>query len=292
MNAWVTKTDEGGAPRLGLTAAGLWWRDTSGRWAATWDQVLGVMLLPQDHPERAFVLVPRRPPEPPWFEVRTEHLPMELRSGGLVALAREIDGRLTQRGYRDMGFRRSRLDPDTLLRLVLERAEVPGALEVPVGAGPGGWWRRGAEFVGGGFAGGLMGLYAGTLAGSGLVAGVGAAFGALSGAATPVLLGPNWRSVRERRRRPRVLVLAPDGCVVGLPTGPEVFDWPSLRGFGAGEEVSLRDPEEAGRPCLEVTRADGGVAARIDAAWFTQPLPLIVGVAEAYRRRCMRDLGS
>lgn len=287
MDAWVARSDEGGPPRLALSPEGLSWRDPSGRWAATWDQVLGVTLLPADEPSRAFVLVPRRPPEPPWFEVRPEHLPAELRGGGLAALARRIDERLRQRSYRDAGPRRLRLDPETLLRLVLAREEVPGALEVPVGAGPGGWWRRALELAGGGSAGGLAGLYAGTLAGSGLIAGVGAVLGAVTGAAAPVLVGPNWRSVRDRRKRPRVLVLAPDGCVVGLPTGPAVFDWRSLRGFGAGEEMSLRDPEAAGRPCLEIVRADGSVAARIDAAWFTQPLPLIVGVAEAYRRRCV-----
>ncbi len=287
MDGWVRRTGPGGLPQIHLSAEGLSWRDGHGSWAARWDQVFGVVEV---EATRALVLVPRRPPEPPWIEVRSEALPPELQRSGLHGLLREIDERALRSGYRDAGPRRPRLDPESLMRRVLAREEIPGALEVPVGVGPGGWWRRGLELVGGGSAGGLAGLYAGTLAGSGLLAAVGAGLGALAGAATPVLLGPNWRSLRARRRPPRVLVLAPDGCVVGLPSGPEAFAWSALGGFRAGQEESLRE-ERTSRPCLEVARADGSVAARIDAAWFTEPLSIVVGVAEAYRRRCLRALG-
>ena len=285
MDSWVATTEERGPAQLTLSPAGIRWRDPEGTCLADWDQVFGVVSTP----ERLYVLVPRRPPRPPWFEVHAEHLSGAQRVGGLDELARQIEARSSHWGYRDRP-RTPRHAPDALLQLVLAREEVPGALEVPVGAGPGGWWRRGLELLGGGSAGGIAGLYAGALSGSVGLSVAGASVGALTGAAAPVLLGPNWRSVRARRRRPRVLVLAPDGCVVGLPSGPAAFDWPSLRGFSASEEESLREPERP-RPCLEITGADGRVVGRIDAAWFTRPLPLIVGVAEAYRRRCLRALG-
>ncbi|MEM9074336.1 MAG: hypothetical protein AAGE52_37930 [Myxococcota bacterium] len=290
VDDWVDEEEALSNPPLasGLTLSpegASWSARPSHRAFATWDQVFGVALVPEDSPTRAFILVPRRPPKPPWFEIRTKDLPENLRDAGLKGLATQVTSRMQHRGYRDAGPKRPLLDAETLMQRVLARTEVPGALEVPVAAGPGGWWRRSLDLFAAGSAGGLAGLYAGAFSGSGLIAIGVAAAGVAVGASVPVFVASNWRSVRARTRKPRVLVLAPDGCVVGLPTGPEAFDWPSIRHFRAGEQVAAG----RARPCLEVVRSDGRVAGRIDAAWFAQPLPLIVAVAEAYRARCMAN---
>ena len=269
---------------LALDAEGVRWGEPGREARARWSQVFGVVLHPPEAPKRAFVLVPRRPPAPPWFAVREADLPAGW-EGGLEALAGRVRERLGQRGYRDGGAQRPLLDRETLLKRVLARGEVPGALEVPVAAGPGGWWRRSLDLVAAGSAGGLAGLYAGAFTGSALLA-IGVALaGATVGAAVPVFLTSKWRATRSRHRRPRVLVLAPDGCVVGLPTGPEAFGWGDLARFGVGEAPPPGKPSAPPRPCLEVVRADGSVAGRIDAAWFAEPLSLIASVAEAYRAR-------
>jgi hypothetical protein len=251
---------------------------------ARWEQVFGVALVPEVQPRRAFVLVPRRPPEPPWVEIVPKDLPEELRAEGLEGLARSVRERMAQRGYRSGGPTRPLLEPAALMQRVLARDEVPGALEVPVGAGPGGWWRRFLDVFAGGSAGGLAGLYAGAFSGSPIVALAVASAGAALGASVPVALSTSFESLRARRRRPRVLVLAPDGCVVGLPSGPEVFAWPNVARFAA-EEHPPPGRESPLRPCLAVHLSDGSVAGTIDGAWFAEPLPLIVAVAEAYRGR-------
>jgi len=255
---------------------------------ATWEQVFGVALVPEENPRKAYVLVPRKPPKPPWFEVTPSDLPDVLRDGGLEGLAGRVRDRLRQSGYRDRGPTRPLLPPAELMERVLQRVEVPGALEVPVGAGPGGWWRRSLDLFAAGSAGGLFGLYAGALTKSLVVMlGVTAA-GAVVGASVPVMVASNWRSVRHRARKPRVLVLAPDGCVVGLPSGARAFDWPSVGGFRQGMHPPPHKPTAAPRPCLEIELSDGTIAGRIDGAWFAEPLALIVSVAEAYRQRHTR----
>jgi hypothetical protein len=109
--------------------------------------------------------------------------------------------------------------------------------------------------------------------------------GAVLGASVPVVLASNWRSLRKRRTRPRVLVLAPDGCVVGLPSGPRAFSWPEVARFEAGAQPMPQKPLGPARPCLDVYLQGGECAGRIDGAWFAEPLELIVAVAEAYRVR-------
>lgn len=272
---------------LGLTPTGVWFADgLSHVWEASWDQVFGVALVPAESPERAFILVPRKPPHPPWFEVRLQGLPPEV--DDLEALATLVRNRIAQRGYRDMGPRRPLLDADILMQRVLERGEVPGALEVPVGAGPGGWWRRSLDLFAAGSAGGLAGLYAGALTGNPALAIGAAAAGVVFGASVPVAMASNWRSVRLRARKPRVLVLAPDGCVVGLPQGPRAFSWPEVASFGESTHQPPGRESATPRRCLQLVLSNGLVAGRIDAAWFAEPLELIVAVAEAYRQRQAR----
>ena len=227
-----------------------------------------------------------KPPQPPWFEVRARELPSEV--DDLAALADLVRNRIAQRGYRDMGPRRPLLDADALMQRVLRRADLPGALEVPVGAGPGGWWRRSLDLFAAGSAGGLAGLYAGALTGNPALAVGAAAAGVVVGASVPVAMASNWRSVRLRARKPRVLVLAPDGCVVGLPQGPRAFNWPDVAAFSESSHSPPGRENSPPRKWLQLTLADGNVAGRIDAAWFAEPLELIVAVAEAYRKRQAR----
>ena len=46
---------------------------------APWTSVLGALALPAGAPKQLFVLVPRRPPAPPWFAVTAEQPPAEPR---------------------------------------------------------------------------------------------------------------------------------------------------------------------------------------------------------------------
>lgn len=269
-----------------MTPNGAAFTEAGNLYEATWDQVFGVALVPSSTPKRAFILVPRKPPQPPWFEIRGPDLPDEVAS--LDALADLVRNRVAQRGYRDMGPRRPLLDADALMQRVLQRGDVPGALEVPVGAGPGGWWRRSLDLFAAGSAGGLAGLYAGALTGNPALAIGAATAGVVVGASVPVAMASNWRSVRLRARKPRVLVLAPDGCVVGLPQGPRAFSWPDIAAFQESTHQPPGREKSAPRRCLQLVLANGMVAGRIDAAWFAEPLELIVAVAEAYRKRQAR----
>ncbi|MEM1416193.1 MAG: hypothetical protein AAGH15_14900 [Myxococcota bacterium] len=278
----VDESSFSGESGLTMDGAGLAYQRLGTSVRARWDQVLGVALLPEEAPKKAYLLLPRKPPAPPWIEVTPKELPdgFDASPEGLRRFARNVRERSVHRGYRG-GARRPLLAPPALMDRILKRQEVPGALEVPVGVGPGGWWRRSLDLLAGGSAGGLFGLYAGMLTGSGLMALGVAAAGAAAGASVP-LAASNGLGFKRRNKRPRVLVLAPDGCVVGLPSGPRAYDWPSIGAFRAGEHVL---PGRAPRACLEVELEGGAIAGRIDAAWFGDPLPLIVSVAEAYRLR-------
>jgi len=279
VSGWIRETPVKGRARpIQLTPEGITACLLGRRLEAGWDQVFGVALMPTDAPTKAFVLVPREPPHPPWIEVGPGDLPEGV--SDLQSLEARIRERVEQGGYRDRGLQRPMLPPDQLMQKVLAREDVPGALEIPVGAGPGGWWRRGIDLLAAGSAGGLLGLYGGALTGSALLAVAVAGAGAAVGASLPVAFARNWRSLSRRSKRPRVLVLAPDGCVVGLPTGPEAFAWPELGGFQhAGESGARR---------LEVRRRGGELAGSIDAAWFGAPLELITAVAQAYQGRHRR----
>lgn len=279
MSGWIRETPVKGQPGgLDLSPEGIVTSDGFRRLEVRWDQVFGVALMPTNDPKKAFVLVPREPPESPWIEVAPKDLPEDVPD--LPTLARRIRTRIEQSGYRDRGPQRPMLPPDQLMDRVLAREDVPGALEVPVGAGPGGWWRRGVDLLASGSAGGLLGLYGGALTGSAMLAVAIAGAGAAVGAALPMTFARNWRSLRSRSKRPRVLVLAPDGCVVGLPTGPEAFAWQDLGGFHEAIDGRVRR--------LEVRRRDGSIAGSIDAAWFGAPLELITAVAQAYLERQRR----
>jgi hypothetical protein len=96
---------------------------------------------------------------------------------------------------------------------------------------------------------------------------------ALGGGVLGAALGAAGGLALTRGLRGRVLVLAPDGAVVGFSTGIEVVAWASVGAFVARQGQ------------LGVLDAQGAVRGVIDATWFTRPLALIVAVAETYRRR-------
>ena len=250
---------------------------------ATWSDVLSVIVLGPS----AYVLVPRAPPRPPWIEVRLSMLDPGLREGGLEAFADRVRERVGQRGYRDAKPRAPAMDAATLMTRVLEKTAIRGALEVPVGHGSGDTRSDARRMVDGGigvstggFGGGYVGMLIGALIGGGLgvpitiAATAGAVLGALGAGTLGGSLG--FRRLRTRRRG-RVLVLTPDGCVIGFPSGPLAFAWSELQSF--------RIEREDGHAFLAVSGADGESLGRVDGLWFGAPLELIHAVAEAYRAR-------
>lgn len=181
---------------------------------------------------------------------------------------------------------------------MLSHDDVPGALEVPVGHGPGAGFNRFLAAAASGTAGGATGLVAALTvmpSMAGALAGVGLALGA----ATPA----GWNVLQRRmRRKPRVLVLAPDGCVIGFPGGVRAYGWHEIDGFGETHaalpgrlrplyphlEVTLREADPATSTAEGVTPIKARRKGRLAAAWFGAPLPLIIRVAEAYRVRQTR----
>lgn len=266
-----------------------------GKTLAPWDAVLGALALPAESPKQLFVLAPRRPPAPPWFTVTAEQLPPELREDGLDGVAQRIEARARVGSYREHAGQRPALPPAELLARVLQHDDLPGALEVPVGHGPGAGFNRFLAAAATATAGTATALVAAiTLAPSFTAVFAGA--GLLVGAATPT----GWHLLQRRmRRKPRVLVLAPDGCIIGFPSGVRAFGWGDIEGFGETEaplpgrfrplyphlEVRLRAAEALGGDPAATTPQTRG---RLAAAWFDAPLPLIIRVAEAYRVRQTR----
>ncbi|MCA9577998.1 MAG: hypothetical protein R3B40_08420 [Polyangiales bacterium] len=293
MSEWIDE-DLPASKTLSLESSGV----RVGKSLVPWGSVLGALALPADAPKELYVLVPRRPPAPPWFAVGKDALPEELQQLGLSGLAQRIDLRARQGTYRDHAGLGAPLPPAELLSRVIARLEIPGALEVPVGHGPGAGFNRFLTAAASSAAAGATGLVAGLMVApslAGAFAGVSLALGAASPA--------GWHLLQGRMRgKPRVLVLAPDGCVIGFPGGVRAFGWSEIEGFGETHaalpgrlrplyphlEVTLRDADARGEAEQEATiraRRKG----RLAAAWFDAPLPLIIRVAEAYRLRQTRS---
>lgn len=251
-----------------------------------WSEVLGVV----EHGGAAHVLVPRRAPAPPWLEVDASMLGGE--RGSVRAFVERLENRCANGGmggYRDaVRQRRQDLGPRVLLERVAARETVPGALEVPstimlgvsypglalaqlgiLGLGtilgyalmvavvPGGTRNASALSLLG------TGLMMATMVGSGWVA---------------FLVGRAWRAAKNRTLpRQRVLVLAPDGCIVGFRGGVRALAWSEVQAFGIG-----RDPDTYDE-ALVVTGLDGAPLGTLQSAWLDAPLGLVVRVAQAYR---------
>jgi hypothetical protein len=91
-------------------------------------------------------------------------------------------------------------------------------------------------------------------------------------------------AVRDKKGSGRVLALAPDGVVIGLPHGVRAYAWTAIGAF-RDEERDLSDGSGRSFPHLIVVGSDGAEIGAIHEAWFDRPLALIVEVAESYRAR-------
>jgi hypothetical protein len=287
---WIAKDeiDERGAlgryrVRASLDEEGLELTREEQATRATWSDVLGVIVLGTS----AYVLVPREPPRPPWIEVRLSMLDPSLKGGGVAGFAGRVRERVGQRGYRDAKPRAPAMDAATLMSRVMEKRAIRGALEVPIGRGAQDTRSDAKRLVDsgigagtGGAGGGYVGMLFGAIAAGGIGlpieagAWAGAVLGGLGAAALGGVLG--FRRLRTSLRG-RVMVLTPDGCVIGFPGGPRAFAWSELQSF--------RIDREDGHAFLVVCGADGEMLGRIDGLWFGAPLELIHAVAEAYRAR-------
>lgn len=294
MGDWleVDGVSDPGDDGLTLGADGLRQRRDGRLTVVPWDHVLGVERVAWRELEILYVMTARRPPRPPWIEVRAADLPDAFTD--LSALECAIEGRVAQGGFRSGARPRARMSLDDLRDAVMARGDVDGMVEVPVGIGPAGRDDRfrltpltllwapplvtvflavtGAFFLAGWFGPAMVheprmaiGLAVVLLIFSYLVVGV-----------AYVL------QLRRRRRRAgpspgRVLVLAPDGFVIGTTRGVMTFRW-------SDAELGPRRRENGGWE-LAVAGPDGSIAGAVEAEWLDAPLPLIVAVAKAYRER-------
>ncbi len=230
-----------------------------------WEDILVPIRL--DEPRRLLVATARRAPRPPWFEL-----------GGIdVArverIVRERLDAVDHGGYRERKRRSDPMPPDVVLTKVLERAPLPGAVEIPA-ATPSAW-RRAA--LGASIGGAVLGGY-------GLILGpAGAAAGAGLGASLGAALMAGIETLRKHTAL-RVLVLTPDAFVGGLD-GQSVRAVPWFRVGRFAEGV-----DESGESALEVFGAQNELIERVAARYFGKPLDVIVAVAEAYRRRASEAL--
>ncbi|HJL19575.1 MAG TPA: hypothetical protein RMH99_28185 [Sandaracinaceae bacterium LLY-WYZ-13_1] len=255
---------------------------------ARWSDVLGVLA----HDGAAYVLLPRRPPSQPWVEVDRAMLGDE--PDAVKAFARRVSERGSGGGYRDAVRKRRQNLTDTALESKVRRREpVPGALEVPSTIVLG---RRypwlGAVQLGALGLGGVLGYFAfvGIFMATMAMPRDARPLAMLFSYAMPVVgvvlgawgareIGRRWRAAKDRTLpRQRVLVLAPDGCVVGFRGGVRTLKWTQVGEFGTG-------PTEPNYDMGLVVRApNGDKLGDLDAGWLDAPLRLVVAVAEAYRK--------
>lgn len=228
-----------------------------------WRRVYGAFPWPAaaDGARReVYVLADRAASGPPWLVLPTTSLPEGLGTGDFLDAVRARVGVI---GYREVEGAAARLPPDALREAVLARRPLPGALEVPPAAtGARASTRRVAPAAA---AGALVALLTGGTATVAVLAAAGA--GALA-----------WRVTEPTRRWPgdrrRVLVLAPAGCVLGLPGGPVALAWDEVASFETGQDGELR-----------VTRRVDARAVTMPRRAFAYPTGLLVAVAETYRAR-------
>lgn len=257
---------------------------------ARWSDVLGVL----EHEGRAYVLVPRRPPSPPWLEIDRAMLGP---SGGDEAAL----GRFLERvragggsaGYRDaVRKHRQGLSRKALKAKVLSREPVPGAMEVPstivLGRSYPGLGPVQALTVMGGLFVGYVAAVAGMVAvetGAHNLAPLASLFmwlapiaGVAIGAVGAREIGRVWRAQKDLTfPRQRVLVLAPDGCIAGFSTGVRTLNWARVGGFVAARVEPSYDLG------VRVLDPEGATIGELDGGFLDAPVGLVVAVAEAYR---------
>lgn len=228
--------------------------------------VFGAVILDKT----AYVLCERDAPLPPWVSATATS---EEELAQLTSVVESVRARAQERGYRQS--KHQPMPRAELEAKILRGEHVPGALEVPIGPGPGRLSRvvQRVTVVGVGAA--IIGIA------GGVAAGALTALGALGvGVAVPHIRR------RQNKRGRRVLVLTPHGCVVGLPSGPSAFGYDEIAPFEMVRRNTLAmSVTDSRRASLKITRADGKTIGVLDGRWFGAPLPLIVAVAEAYRIR-------
>jgi len=242
--------------------------------------MLGAICLDQGKKQRLYVLVRRDPPAPPWICVTPALLQRSGWRGDLRTLEASLNARIGQAGYRQSPGHGARLTPPELFEHVMARTPLVGALEIQRAGGPQRLISRIMNGVAGAMVGGATGAVLTTIIfdGPSWTPAV-AVVTALGGAA----ITQRQRRHRIRKSHARVLVLTPDGCVVGFPEGPRAFAWTALGPFRIGESDPKRRPHS--NDGLRVVDAQGRALGHIDRAWFRGRLELIVAVANAYRTR-------
>lgn len=262
---WAREPGELVEGRARLVGGGVVLRSGSRGSAVPWAQLFTVACADG----RGFLLAPRRPPSAPWYEVSP-------------AIAEGVGSTLAARraaragGYRGPSTRSQAPSPQAILRRVLARDDLPGAIEVPLAI------PRPSKFP---FA---LGTAIGTLLGAqfGLMnlgdlwfvsALIGVAGGLASGGA---LYTSMWR---RYARRPRILVMTPHAFVAGLDGGAvRAIPWERVGCFRAGTVAGT---------AIEVVDVDGALVARTEARLFGMHRDVLIALAEAYRARAMLEMG-
>ena len=248
---------------------------------APWETIYGVTELHG----RLHILAPRPLPAAPWFTV---HAPMV--RGGVAALPdlaeRIRRGRPGGGGYRDaVRHHRARLSLDDLIERVRERDTLAGGLTVPVtniddSTQRAGVWTLQFAILWVGLTMGVVlffGSSATHRADTMLLGLFGAALLVMAGLGGAALAGVVVRWAR-RSLEPvrRVLVLAPDGCVVGLPTGVRALPWSDVTRFVVAN--GLRGP------VLMIEGTGGTRIGAVHSRFLGGPIELIAAVANTYRQ--------
>lgn len=240
-----------------------------------------------EHEGLVYLLVPRTLPAPPWLVVHAGMI--EDRSPGALArfAARARQGGESG-GYRDAVRRhRQGMSREELWRRVRAREALPGMMEVPPTqprADPTVSRVQAAIVVLGSSVVLVPGMLMPFL--SGRAGELAVPFVMLFGLGWPLVMivlavtvGRYWRAARAARLpRRRVLVLAPDGCVVGARDGIRSLEWSHVSGFRVDAVGPSREPG------LVVYGARGERLCDVEARFLAAPLGLVVAVAEAYRQ--------
>jgi len=263
--------------RVGIKAQGLVLLRGRRASAVRWPEILAPIRVREGGAQRLLIAAARRPPREPWFDLGGAELDAIERAVRHGVASQELGS------YRAAQRTRAMLSPEQVLEAVLAHRPLIGAVEIrtPVkgavtnvvwcGIGGGGIF---------GYAGAVAAPMVGVVAPLLLVGAVGV-LGVAVGAG--VAGGYHYLA---RRRGERVLVLTPD-CFVGGLDGRaiEAIVWSRVARFAAGS-----DP--FGAPALESYTVEGVCASRTLAAYFGEPLHVIVAIAEAYRRRASAALGG
>lgn len=255
---------------------------------ARWADVLGVV----EHQGKLHVLVPRASPAPPWLVIDRAMV------GGEVPELRRVADRLREGGggggYREaIRARRKGLSPKALREAISNRESVAGAMEVPSTVVIGRSY-PGLGFVQAGIVVGSVGLsYVASFAAIVALA-VQGPYGRASplepllqllwlpglfvGAFVARAVGRRWRAKKDATLpRQRVLVLAPDGCVVGFASGVKTLPWSQVGRFG----IQPMEPDYDDG--LAVFGPEGELLGSIHTGFLDAPPGLVVAVANTYR---------